>query len=37
MDWPTAGYTDKALCVADLGAMKELYPDVPVVDLTTRS
>ena len=37
MDWPTTRYTDKAQCVADLGALKDLYPDVPVVDLTTRS
>jgi hypothetical protein len=35
MDWPTTRYTDKAQCVADLGAMKDLYPDVPIVDLTT--
>ena len=35
MNWSTTRYTDKAQCVADLGSMKDLYPDVPVVDLTT--
>jgi uncharacterized protein YegP (UPF0339 family) len=37
MNWSITPYTDKAQCAADLEAMKELYPDVPVVDLTTRS
>jgi hypothetical protein len=37
MDWPTTRYADKAQCAADLEAMKDLYPDVPIVDLTARS
>jgi hypothetical protein len=36
MNWPTTRYTNKAQCVTDLEAMKELYPNVPVIDLTAR-
>ena len=36
VDWPSTSYADKAQCIADWGDMKDLYPDVPVVDLTAR-
>jgi uncharacterized protein YegP (UPF0339 family) len=34
VDWSANGYTDKSECTADIEAMKQRYPEVPVLDLT---